>query len=309
MKIDFFENFLVIAEEESISKAAEKLFLSRSALNRQLLHIEKELGQPLFKRTGNRLKLTYAGTIYWETANKVLNVLRQGSLQLSDVDKCTRGKIVFGASSSICAEVLGAIFGEFHRRYPGIGITPIQKDSTSLVNMLQEGILDFAIISSLDATPDLKAEALQTREVLLFVPWNHPMAHCAGLDASGQYLQCDLSWFKDDPFCMQGKSSPLYGLCQDLFRKENFVPNVVIEESTRSISIQMVNQGVACAFLADFYPQQDVKVVKFALRPRLYYSLMLAFPQESNPSITENYFLELITQYFQKLPTTQIIYE
>jgi len=309
MNVSFFHNFVILAEEKNISKAADRLFLSRSALNRQLLQIEKELGQPLFKRFNNRLELTYAGSIYLEMASKILNELKQGELRLSNVGSCSQGKITFGASSSLCAEVLGAVFGDFHRRYPGISITPIQKDSTSLTAMIQDGTLDFAIISSLDATPDLKTELLQTREVFLFVPRSHPMASRAGLDKTGLYLQCDLNWFKRDCFCLQGKNSPLYALCLDAFRKTSFTPNIVIEESTRSISIQMVKQGVACAFLADFFPDQDMDIVKFALRPRLYYSLMLASPQAYQPSMAEAYLLELIEQHFKSQPTTPIIFE
>ena len=64
------EYILKIAEENNITKAAEKLFLTQSALNQQLLKLERELGTPLFQRTKNKWCLTDAGRIYVEGAKK-----------------------------------------------------------------------------------------------------------------------------------------------------------------------------------------------------------------------------------------------
>ena len=55
------EYILQIAEENNITKAAEKLFITQSALNQQLLKLERELGTPLFQRTKNKWCLTDAG--------------------------------------------------------------------------------------------------------------------------------------------------------------------------------------------------------------------------------------------------------
>ena len=58
------EYILKIAEENNITKAAEKLFITQSALNQQLLKLEKELGTPLFHRSRTNWRLTEAGEIY-----------------------------------------------------------------------------------------------------------------------------------------------------------------------------------------------------------------------------------------------------
>ena len=62
------EYILKIAEENNITKAAEKLFITQSALNQQLLKLEKELGTPLFHRSRANWRLTEAGEIYIEGA-------------------------------------------------------------------------------------------------------------------------------------------------------------------------------------------------------------------------------------------------
>ena len=64
MDLQHLENILAIAEEASVSKAAEKLFISQPAITHQLLKLEQELGTPLFIRSGRKLERTEAGSVY-----------------------------------------------------------------------------------------------------------------------------------------------------------------------------------------------------------------------------------------------------
>ena len=61
MDLSQLENIIAIAEEKNIARAAERKFLTQSALNQQLLRLEKELGTPLFERKYHSLELTPAG--------------------------------------------------------------------------------------------------------------------------------------------------------------------------------------------------------------------------------------------------------
>ena len=71
------EYIIQISEERSITKAAEKLFITQSALNQQLQKLEKELGLPLFVRTRSDWHLTPAGEIYINTARQILNLKKE----------------------------------------------------------------------------------------------------------------------------------------------------------------------------------------------------------------------------------------
>ena len=67
MDLRQIENIIAIEQEQSISRAAEKLFLTQSALNQQLLKLEKELGTPLFERRKHSMIPTFAGRIYLQS--------------------------------------------------------------------------------------------------------------------------------------------------------------------------------------------------------------------------------------------------
>ena len=87
------EYILQIAEENNITKAAEKLFITQSALNQQLLKLERELGTPLFQRTKNKWCLTDAGRIYVEGARKMMQIKKDTYNQLYDVSLLRKGYV------------------------------------------------------------------------------------------------------------------------------------------------------------------------------------------------------------------------
>ena len=68
MDLKQLEYIIAIADEQSISKAAEKLYMTQSALNQQLLRLERELGLLLFHRIKHSMVPTYAGNVYLAAA-------------------------------------------------------------------------------------------------------------------------------------------------------------------------------------------------------------------------------------------------
>lgn len=74
MDTKIIEYILTIAKHKSIARAADELYLTQSALNQQLLKLEKELGAPLFIRTRNHWELTDVGRLYVENSRQILNI-------------------------------------------------------------------------------------------------------------------------------------------------------------------------------------------------------------------------------------------
>ena len=72
MDLHLIENIVAIADEKSITKAAEKRFITQSALNQQLQKLEEELGTPLFRRARSNWQPTEAGETYLQAARAML---------------------------------------------------------------------------------------------------------------------------------------------------------------------------------------------------------------------------------------------
>ncbi len=86
MDTHLIEHIIKIAEEKSITKAAEKLYLTQSALNQQLLKLERELGIPLFRRAKTEMIPTRAGEIYLKGAREILRTKSRTYAEISDLD-------------------------------------------------------------------------------------------------------------------------------------------------------------------------------------------------------------------------------
>ena len=79
------EYILKIAEENNITHAAAKLFITQSALNQQLIKLEKELGAPLFHRSRTNWHLTEAGEVYVKNAKEMLRLKRETYQTITDL--------------------------------------------------------------------------------------------------------------------------------------------------------------------------------------------------------------------------------
>ena len=93
MDLRQIENIITIEQEQSISRAAEKLFLTQSALNQQLLKLERELGTPLFERRKHSMIPTLAGRIYLNTAKQMIS-MKQDKMCIRDSARIISSKFL-----------------------------------------------------------------------------------------------------------------------------------------------------------------------------------------------------------------------
>ena len=104
------EYIVSIAENKSISKAAESLFISQSGLNQQLIKLEKELGLQLFDRNKHFLRPTKAGEIYVKNAIEILKIKRNTYTELGDLKKEATGEISLGLTHEHGIDLFTSIF-------------------------------------------------------------------------------------------------------------------------------------------------------------------------------------------------------
>ena len=96
MDLKQIEYIVTIAEERNITRAAEKLFLTQSGLNQQLLKLERSLGTPLFYRSHGDCRPTEAGEIYLETAREMLRMRREAFNRIHDIVESKKGSLSVG---------------------------------------------------------------------------------------------------------------------------------------------------------------------------------------------------------------------
>lgn len=148
MEFRFLQYFLAIVREGSITAAAEALHISQPALSRQMHDLEEELGVTLFERGNRRITLTEEGMIFRKRAEEILQLMHQTREELTDHGRDISGDIYIGAGESWAFHQISRTIGELTATHPDIHIHIISGDTTDLLDKLDHGLLDAAMVFS-----------------------------------------------------------------------------------------------------------------------------------------------------------------
>ena len=112
--------FLAVAREESISRAADFLYITQPSLTRQIQSMEKEVGQPLFVRGGKKMRLTEAGLLLKKRAEEILALYEKTESELIHPQQSVSGNVYLGGGESHAMRLLLDIANEMRTQYPNI---------------------------------------------------------------------------------------------------------------------------------------------------------------------------------------------
>lgn len=180
--------FTTVVDEGTISAAARKLHMTQPPLSTQLKLLEDEVGCLLFERGPRSIRLTDAGRIMYDRA---VLLLRMSSQLTDELDACTRGShgtLRIGIISSVGSTLCCDWFRGFHEKYPDVGFEVSEANTYQLLEKLQDGVLELAIVRSPFPAGDfislpLKEERIYAAGHLKYF-WGSNGLALAGFDSS-----------------------------------------------------------------------------------------------------------------------------
>ena len=148
---NLYRTFKVVAELKNITKASEILRISQPAASLQIKQLEEELNGQLFIRKNKGVELTVLGKILQEKIDKIIKELdiiqNLGTTQKALND----GVLRIGANSSNCNQIISKHLIEFASLYPNLKIIMVRGSSQSLINKLENNLVDLIFVDSLCA--------------------------------------------------------------------------------------------------------------------------------------------------------------
>ncbi|QKX06469.1 LysR family transcriptional regulator [Aquimarina sp. TRL1] len=159
----------VIVKEGSVTKAAEKLFLSQPALSHQLKKLEEEIGLKIFNRLNKKLILTEAGQILYETSEKLLVSFHLLNSELEELKKGKKKKIRLTTECYTCYHWLPKVVQEFRKENPDINVQINTEATKEPLQYLLEGKIDMAIVSNRSNSPSIHFAPLITDEMVVII--------------------------------------------------------------------------------------------------------------------------------------------
>lgn len=240
-----------VARHGSVTKAAEELLISQPSLSHYIKKTEESLGIKLFERMNKRLKLTYSGEKYVETAQKILILNRQLEKELYDIENLNTGMITIGVSGTTGRFLLPGALVNFKKNYPNITVNIFESHPDGLEEAIIKAEVDFSIMAlPPEFNPCFEYNTIMRREIFI--------AHYDGrlLDKSkkqpgSNYPSIDLNYLAEEKFVLLKKNQRLRQFADQQFKASQFKPNVVMETKYVSTAYALMCNGYGVTIIPE----------------------------------------------------------
>lgn len=176
MQLHQLRYVVAVAEERRFTRAANLLRVAQPSVSAAVTSLERELGIELFHRSGGEVTLTTAGEAFLPWARQALADCEAGEAAVGELLGLQRGRLSLGATPSLTTDLLAPVVTDFHRSYPNLELSLSEGGSGHLVESLQRGDLDLAVVILPINRSWVRTEELATEELVLAVPPEHPLA-------------------------------------------------------------------------------------------------------------------------------------
>lgn len=145
MELRILRYFLVVAREQSITKAANVLHITQPTLSRQLRELEEELGKPLLIRGNKNISLTDEEMLFRKRAEEIVELSDKTVHEIQHTEDNITGDIYIGSGETEGLRNVIHIIKEYQKQYPNVCFHINSGDKADLLDKLDKGLLDFGI--------------------------------------------------------------------------------------------------------------------------------------------------------------------
>ena len=147
INFELYRYFCEVAKAGNVTKAAEKLFVSQSAVSQAIKQLEGKFGCKLFNRNTRGVQFTTEGEILYSYVSNAIILFENAQEKLSKMKNLHNGEIKIGASDTACSLFLLPFLGKFSSAYPEIHISVINRTTQELIKLLKNGTVDISFVN------------------------------------------------------------------------------------------------------------------------------------------------------------------
>lgn len=270
MELRELKYFLAVAKEQSISKAAEALFVTQPNLSRQMQNLENEIGQRLFIRGSRKITLTEAGQLLKKRAEEIVDLYNKTESELRAPLFEISGDVYIGGGESYALQTVAEAAHKVQKEYPKVNFHLFSGDSATVSERLDKGLIDFGIfIEPFDVS---KYDYLR---LPLTDTWGVLMRKDSPL-AKKEFITAEDLW--DKPL-IRSRQSLGKNIISDWFKKSEEELNIVATGNLLYNMSLFVEEGIGYAVCLDkiINTSGDSDLCFRPLRPKLESRLNIAW--------------------------------
>lgn len=230
--------FIEVVEQKNFTKAAEKLYISQSAISKAIHSLEKELQTSLYVHDTRNFVLTSSGELLYQFAKDVLEYYTMRENELKAKIKNENNILRLGLPPTAGSIYFYSLIRDFKKQNPEIELQINDATSKYIPDLLLEGKLDLGVvIEPYEDERFIKKVAYQT-EAVFVVSNQHPLAN---------QKEVDFSTLKEENFIQVTKDFQYRKVFENYCQKAGFIPKIAFETNQWDMIIEMVadHQGVS----------------------------------------------------------------
>ena len=240
MELRHLRYFEAVARYSHVTRAAAELHIAQPALSKQISQLEQELGVALFDRVGRNVRLTEAGEALLPHARAVMAQVEAGRAEMAERIGLRRGRATIGTPPTVGTKLLPPVLAAFNRQYPGIELRLHEAGVQTLLDLLETGLTDVAVVTLPVEDEQLTVMPLFTEEMVVAVWREH---HLAGQE------QVEIRQLQHEPWVLSPQNYELREATLSACLAAGFAPRVVLDGGETDILLRFVAAGIGVALV------------------------------------------------------------
>ena len=285
MSIQKYQVFLHVTEAGSVSRAAEDMGLTQSAVSHALSSLESEFGLRLLTRSRSGVRLSPEGKRILPAVRDILSAEERLRETVSSLHGLSTGTIRVASFTSVAVHWLPSMLKAFQAQYPQIRFKLLNGDYHDVEQWLEEGSVDLGFVSLPTRAPG-KVTPLMEDRLLVILPKDHPLASLPNFP---------IGYARQEPFISLLESSD-----HDLRRAldaEGIRPHIRFITKDDYAIIAMVEQGLGIAIMPELLLRgRTDNIATLELKPQASRTIALAVTDQGQQSPAAKMFADFIIQ-------------
>ena len=246
-----YEYIKMIADCESISGAAEKLYVTPSTLSKYVQRLEDEIGLKLFDRIGKRFILTYAGTrfLYWQSQMEII----AGNLnnELEELSQTFSGRIRVGIPFFAESLLISNVLPPFYQKYPNYRVEIMEDYSQGIRKQMENNELDFALIPDYRINISAEKHFLAEAYPVLVAHKSSSLAQSATVREGYPYPWVSYQQLEHEHFLIPFENQYINQFYESFTENCSFKPHISAQGKNLASLTKMVSAGLGITFALD----------------------------------------------------------
>ncbi|PIC64146.1 LysR family transcriptional regulator [Sporosarcina sp. P13] len=242
--------FLTVIEKGNLTRAAEKLFITQSAVSQNIKLLEEQFNAQLLDRTNKRIKLTKAGEILYLHAKQIMNQYALAGRMIDELKEGITGSLTIGSGFTFGEYFLPDVISTFIKDHPNINPKITIKNSIRIANQVKQKDLDIGIIEREIFYDELLTVPFSQDDMVVIVPADFPKNN-------GDVIP--LSELAEQTWIIRENGSGTRQVTDTMFARTKLAPKRVLEFGSTQVIKGTVKNGIGISYTSKVAVKEELE--------------------------------------------------